>query len=73
MRTGWFGRPGTYRFTRTHVVSDTDPPRPICHSRIGRRMAFQWSFNGVSLRHVDCRRCLARVARETVNFDAMEG
>lgn len=53
MRTGWFGNPK--RGTLVHVVDMYD--KPICGSRIGEDMEFQWCAPSIKLDYIECEKC----------------
>ena len=59
MSTGYFGIPGDSgaRSTKVHYVFDTRYSKPICGSRIGPLMHFQWCAGGFEERFVECERC----------------
>ena len=54
LATGFFGIPGVHRWTKVHYVRGN---RPVCGSRVGRRMEFQWCAHGYRRDYVECARC----------------
>jgi hypothetical protein len=52
------------RATKTHVAEDSNPIKPICGSRIHKRMKYQWCAQGVYEDYVECRKCLEIIIRE---------
>ena len=67
MQIGYFGSPK--RYTRTHLVENG---KPICGSKIGEDLRFQWCANiknPVNLhfntnRYVECMHCIGIVEKQ---------
>ena len=63
-KTGWFGNP--LRGCKTHVVQDhplVPGWHPICGSKIGIDMDFQWCADGVHLKYIECKTCLIKAGK----------
>ena len=58
--TGWFGIPGGPPGGMVHVVIDG---KPICGSKMGPKMKFQWCARGVQREFLECRRCENKIRR----------
>lgn len=57
LMTGFYGIPGTSKFTKVHAV-DAETEMPICGSIINNEMRFQWCANGYVLGWIECKRCI---------------
>ena len=60
MSTGWWGIPGKCNnssATKVHFTLDTDKPKPICGSRLGQQMEYQFCAPGFADNYVECERC----------------
>jgi len=57
---GYFANPNG-RYTKVHVVEND---KPICGSKIGGKMIFQWCaylFSGVTHSYVECEHCKRKI------------
>ncbi len=60
MQTGFFGIPGTYEVTKTHLVKRG---KPWCGVLLRKEMRFQFNANGVDLDYLECKLCEAKHER----------
>ena len=62
--TGWYGIPGgpESRSSKVHVVYHG---KPICGTRPGSNMEFQWCSVGIQLDYIECQHC-KRIARSLI-------
>ncbi len=63
MRTGFFGNP--LRSTKVHVVDEHD--KPICGSKIGIDMDFQWCAGNIKLDYIECEKCKNKAIKILIN------
>ena len=52
MKTGYFAN---VTHTKVHIVRGND--KPVCGSRIGDNMEFQWCSMGIYMPYVECEHC----------------
>ena len=68
--TGWFGYPHISgvmyaRWTLVHAIHFPSG-KPICGSKLGPRMEFQWCSWGIKMEYIECKRCCKK-AEEILN------
>ena len=59
MSTGWWGIPGgpESKNTKVHYTLDGRYPKPLCGSKLGPFMHYQWCAAGLEPAYVECERC----------------
>jgi hypothetical protein len=57
MKTGFYGRPGSYLESKVHIVQGR---KPLCGYKPGKTMKFQWCGTGAIIHYVDCEKCRQR-------------
>lgn len=55
MKTGYFANGITGKYTKVHITYNDGVP--ICNSKIGPSMVFQWCAGYAELAYTDCQHC----------------
>lgn len=63
--TGYFGVPGTSRYTNVHAVDVNNVG--ICGYKAAPGYVFMWNAHGLYLPYVECCECRRRIEREIEN------
>lgn len=65
--TGYFAN--IFRWTKVHLVENG---KPLCGSRIGDDMAFQWCAGGAWYDYLECEKCKKIFIKERDEVDAIQ-
>lgn len=63
--TGYFASAEKHARTKVHIIKDGIP---ICGSRIGDNMAFQFCAGGIHIEYVECMHC-KRIGRRMLQAE----